>query len=196
VVHRHHRAPHPGREGLLRCSPRRVHPISRRLVDRGPHALKLVVDALQIAIWTCRPGTVVQADRAVNTPDWFFGHRLRDAGLLGSMGTVASSVNNLMIESFWSTMQRELLDTRGGLADTPRSWEPRSRVDRGLVHPPPTKHGSECSAPSTTNTGLFTPPHKAQHDHHTTRVRITGAGFLRRKRSPTSATKKPIVSHR
>ena len=185
MVHRHHRAPHPGREGLLRCSPRRVHPISRRLVDRGPHALKLVVDALQIAIWTRRPGTVVQADRAVNTPDWFFGHRLRDAGLLGSMGTVASSVNNLMIESFWSTMQRELLDTRGGLADTPRSWEPRSRVDRGLVHPPP-----------TTNTGLFTPPHKAQHDHHTTRVRITGAGFLRRKRSPTSATKKPIVSHR
>lgn len=79
---------------------------------------------------------MVQADRAVNTPDWFFGHRLRDAGLLGSMGTVASSVNNLMIESFWSTMQRELLDTRGGLADTPRSWEPRSRVDRGLVHPP------------------------------------------------------------
>jgi putative transposase len=41
-----------------------------------------------------------------------FGHRLRDAGLLGSMGRVASSVDNTMIESFWSTMQRELLDTR------------------------------------------------------------------------------------
>jgi putative transposase len=41
-----------------------------------------------------------------------FGHRLREAGLLGSMGRVASSVDNTMIESFWSTMQRELLDTR------------------------------------------------------------------------------------
>ncbi len=28
------------------------------------------------------------------------------------MGRVASSVDNAMIESFWSTMQRELLDTR------------------------------------------------------------------------------------
>lgn len=41
---------------------------------------------------------------------WVFGHRLRSAGLLGSMGRVASSVDNALIESFWSTMQRELLD--------------------------------------------------------------------------------------
>jgi hypothetical protein len=41
---------------------------------------------------------------------WIFGHRLREAGLLGSMGRVASSVDNSMIESFWSTLQRELLD--------------------------------------------------------------------------------------
>ena len=38
------------------------------------------------------------------------GLRTRAAGLLGSMGRVASSVDNSMIESFWSTMQRELLD--------------------------------------------------------------------------------------
>jgi len=41
-----------------------------------------------------------------------FGHRLREAGLLGSMGRVASSVDNGLMESFWSTMQRELLDRR------------------------------------------------------------------------------------
>jgi len=41
-----------------------------------------------------------------------FGHRLRAAGLLGSMGRVASSVDNALVESFWSTMQRELLDRR------------------------------------------------------------------------------------
>lgn len=73
----------------------------------------LVVDALQMAIWRRRPtGTIVHADRGAQYTSWVFGHRLRDAGLLGSMGRVASSVDNSMIESFWSTLQRELLDTR------------------------------------------------------------------------------------
>jgi transposase InsO family protein len=35
---------------------------------------------------------------------WIFEHRLRAAGLLGSMGRVASSVDNTMIEPFWSTL--------------------------------------------------------------------------------------------
>ncbi|SFA60710.1 Integrase core domain-containing protein, partial [Rhodococcoides kroppenstedtii] len=51
---------------------------------------------------------------------WVFGQRLRTAGLLGSMGRVASSVDNTMMESFWSTMQRELLDTR--------SWDSRDQL--------------------------------------------------------------------
>jgi putative transposase len=37
---------------------------------------------------------------------------LRSAGLLGAMGRVATSVDNTMMESFGSTMQRELLDHR------------------------------------------------------------------------------------
>lgn len=74
----------------------------------------LVVDALQMATWRRRPapGAIVHADRGSQYTSWVFGHRLRQAGLLGSMGRVASSVDNCMIESFWSTMQRELLDTR------------------------------------------------------------------------------------
>ena len=74
---------------------------------------ELVVDALHMATWRRRPepGTVVHSDRGSQYTSWVFGHRLRDAGLLGSMGRVASSVDNSMIESFWSTMQRELLDT-------------------------------------------------------------------------------------
>jgi putative transposase len=58
---------------------------------------------------------------------WIFGHRLRSAGLLGSMGRVASSVDNTMMESFWSTRQRELLDrqrwtTRDQLATAIFEW--------------------------------------------------------------------------
>jgi transposase InsO family protein len=75
---------------------------------------ELVVDALQMATWRRQPqpGAVVHSDRGSVYTSWVFGHRLREAGLLGSMGRVASSVDNTMIESFWSTMQRELLDTR------------------------------------------------------------------------------------
>jgi putative transposase len=73
---------------------------------------ELVADALQMAKWQRRPapGTVVHSDRGTQYTSWIFGHRLRQAGLLGSMGRVASSVDNALVESFWSTMQRELLD--------------------------------------------------------------------------------------
>ena len=75
---------------------------------------ELVVDALQMALWRRRPapGAIVHADRGSQYTSWIFGHRLREAGLLGSMGRVASSVDNTMMESFWSSMQRELLDRR------------------------------------------------------------------------------------
>ncbi|WP_246080408.1 IS3 family transposase [Modestobacter altitudinis] len=75
---------------------------------------ELVVDALEMARWRRRPapGAIVHSDRGSQYTSWIFGHRLRTAGLLGSMGRVASSVDNTMMESFWSTMQRELLDRR------------------------------------------------------------------------------------
>ncbi|MCW2760066.1 MAG: Integrase catalytic region [Marmoricola sp.] len=75
---------------------------------------ELVLDALQMATWRRRPepGANVHADRGSQYTSWVFGHRLRAAGLLGSMGRVASSVHNTMMESFWSTLQRELLETQ------------------------------------------------------------------------------------
>ncbi len=82
---------------------------------------ELVVDALQMAIWRRHPapGAIVHADRGAHT-SWIFGHRLRAAGLLGSMGRVASSVDNTMMESFWSSMQREPLDRR--------TWSSREEI--------------------------------------------------------------------
>ncbi len=83
---------------------------------------ELVTDALEMARWRRRPqaGTIVHADRGPQYTSWIFGHRLRQAGLLGSMGRVASSVDNALIESFWSTMQRELLDRH--------SWNSRVKL--------------------------------------------------------------------
>lgn len=75
---------------------------------------ELVIDALDMARWQRRPapGTILHADRGSQYTSWLFGHRLREAGILGSMGRVASSQDNAAMESFWSIMQRELLDRR------------------------------------------------------------------------------------
>lgn len=105
---------HRARDGWVYCAAV-IDAFSRRIVgwsisDRI--TAEIVVDALEMARWQRRPqpGTIVHADRGAQYTSWIFGHRLRQAGLLGSMGRVASSVDNALIESFWSTMQRELLD--------------------------------------------------------------------------------------
>ena len=41
---------------------------------------------------------------------WLFGNRLRDAGLLGSVGTIGDCYDNSVAEAFFSILQRELLD--------------------------------------------------------------------------------------
>ncbi len=74
---------------------------------------ELVADALDMARLRRKPvGTVVHSDRGAQYTSWLFGHRLREAGLLGSMGKVASAFDNAMIESFLCSMQIELLDRR------------------------------------------------------------------------------------
>lgn len=105
---------HPTAEGKVYCAAV-LDVFSRTVVgwSIADHMrAELVVDALEMARWRRRPppGAVVHSDRGSQYTSWIFGHRLRAAGLLGSMGRVASSVDNGMIESFWSTMQRELLD--------------------------------------------------------------------------------------
>jgi putative transposase len=57
-------------------------------------------------------GNVPDVILAPHNTSWAFGHRLREAGLLGSMGRVGSAYDNAMMESFFSTLQRELLDRR------------------------------------------------------------------------------------
>ena len=74
---------------------------------------ELVVDALQMAIWRRRPPkdqTVAHSDHGSTYTSWAFGRRLRAAGLLGSMGTVGDCFDNSVAESFFGTLQLELLD--------------------------------------------------------------------------------------
>ncbi len=43
---------------------------------------------------------------------WVFTQKIRSSGLLPSFGTVGDGLDNAMMESFWSSMQVELLDRR------------------------------------------------------------------------------------
>lgn len=74
---------------------------------------ELVVDALDMACWRQRPvagQTVHHSDHGTQYTSWAFGQRLRSAGLLGSMGTVGDALDNAVAESFFATLQTELLD--------------------------------------------------------------------------------------
>lgn len=89
----------------------------------------IVIDALDMARMRRRGarGTVVHSDRGAHYTSWVFGHRLRQAGLLGSMGRIASGLDNAVAESFFGSMQIELLDrkpwtTRQQLASAMFEW--------------------------------------------------------------------------
>jgi len=76
---------------------------------------ELVVDALEMACWRQRPvpgQTVHHSDHGTEYTSWAFGQRLRHAGLLGSMGSVGDALDNAVAESFFATLQTELLDRR------------------------------------------------------------------------------------
>lgn len=86
---------------------------------------ELIVDALEMARWRRNPtGTIVHSDRGAQYTSWLFGYRLREAGLMGSMGKVASAYDNALMESFWGSMQIELLDRR--------QWSTRAELGQAI----------------------------------------------------------------
>ena len=72
---------------------------------------ELVLDALNMAIYTRRPspGLIHHSDRGSQYTSVEFGRRLKEAGLLPSMGSVADAYDNSMAEIFVSTLKRELI---------------------------------------------------------------------------------------
>ena len=98
---------------------------------------ELVVDAVQMAIWRRRPPagqTVAHSDHGSQYTSWAFGRRLRGAGLLGSMGSIGDCFDNSVAESFFGTLQLELLDEhRWSTRRATRAGD--LRLDRSLVQP-------------------------------------------------------------
>jgi putative transposase len=69
---------------------------------------------VNMAIYNRRPqpGLIHHSDRGSQYTSVEFGSRLKEAGLLPSMGSVADAYDNSMAESCVSTLKRELIHRR------------------------------------------------------------------------------------
>ncbi len=124
---------HPTKEGTLYCAA--VMDAYSRLIASWSIAehmrTELVTDALGMALIRRQPDkqpvdtrTILHSDHGSQYTSWAFGQRLRTAGLLASMGTVGDCYDNSMMESFWGTMQLELLDTK--------AWQTRDELANAI----------------------------------------------------------------
>lgn len=87
---------------------------SRRLVRwaMATHLrTELVVDALQMALWRRKPtpGLIHHSDQGAQYTSLSFGKRLKEAGIVPSMGRVGSAYDNSLAESFVATSKTELV---------------------------------------------------------------------------------------
>ena len=74
---------------------------------------ELVLDALEMAIGRRRPGDVIHhSDQGSQYTSLSFGKRCREAGVRPSMGSVGDAYDNAMCESFFATLECELLERR------------------------------------------------------------------------------------
>jgi len=120
---------HPTSEGKLYCAAVMA-VFSRKIIGwsiAGRQDTELVVNALSMAVTRRQPEkgkTILHSDHGAQYTAWAFGKRIRDAGILGPMGTVGDCYDNAMMESFWHTMQLELLDLR--------EWESRQQLGNAI----------------------------------------------------------------
>lgn len=74
-------------------------------------ATQLVLNALNMALVTRRPKAVIHhSDQGSQYTSIAFGQRCREAGVRPSMGSVGDAYDNAMCESFFATLECELLD--------------------------------------------------------------------------------------
>jgi putative transposase len=120
---------HPTDEGKLYCAAV-IAVFSRKIIGWSIAArqdTEMVINALSMAVTRRQPErgkTVLHSDHGTQYTAWAFGKRIRDSGLLGSMGTVGDCYDNALMESFWHSMQLELLDLT--------KWETRQQLGNAI----------------------------------------------------------------
>ena len=108
---------------------------------------ELVLDALDMAVWRRRPESVIHhSDQGCQYTSIAFGSRCREAGVRPSMGSVGDCFDNAMCESFFATLECELLDrtrwetqaeARPAIFDFIEGWYNTHRRHSGLDYDSP-----------------------------------------------------------
>ena len=71
---------------------------------------EIVLDALNMALYQRRPQRVIHhSDHGCQYTSYAFGKRCREMGVMPSMGSVGDAYDNALAESFFATLERELL---------------------------------------------------------------------------------------
>jgi len=85
----------------------------------------LVIAALNMALHTRRPeGVIHHSDQGSQYTSLAFGSRCREMGVRPSMGSVGDAYDNAMAESFFATLECELIDRR--------SWKSKAEARTAL----------------------------------------------------------------
>lgn len=87
---------------------------------------ELVIDALDMAIKNRQPvqNLIHHSDHGSQYTSLAFGKHLEQADILGSMGSVGDALDNAVAESFFATLQTELLDRQ--------SWQTRQQLKTAI----------------------------------------------------------------
>jgi putative transposase len=109
----------------------------------------LVLEALNMALWQRQPSDVIHhSDQGCQYTSIAFGSRCREAGLRPSMGAVGDAYDNAMCESFFATLECELIkrmtfttqaEARMALFEFIEGWYNPHRRHSGLGYESPAR---------------------------------------------------------
>jgi transposase InsO family protein len=127
VADRHHRTPDPADGKLYLCAVKDAS--SKRIVGYSIDermTSQLAINALRNAVALRGPAdTTVHSDRGSQFRSHAYQRVLRNAGLHGSMGRVGTCADNAAMESFFSLLQKNVLNRR--------RWRTRAELRLAIV---------------------------------------------------------------
>ena len=122
---------------------------------------ELVLDAMAMAVGQRRPKDVIHhSDQGSQYTSVAFGKRCGEAGVRPSMGSVGDAYDNAMAESFFSTLEAELLSRRRFASQAEarmacftyiEGWYNPARLHSGLGYRSPIAYEADMQAAMTEN---------------------------------------------
>jgi len=121
---------------------------------------ELILEALNMAIWQRRPQQVIHhSDQGTQYTSVAFGARCKQAGIRPSMGSVGDCYDNALCESFFATLECELLErcrfdtpaeAKSAIFEFIEGWYNLHRRHSALHYDSPHDYEQRLAVPSAT----------------------------------------------